>query len=286
MMMSSRTDGTSSSDDYDVNQLPRDIRDFLSFYCDRPQDPFYIDLYDNLKFYQNRILLETERVTISHIHVHWFGMYHILESSCAVVEWLFPIREQSRHADQHPLTLFEIAVLTAQHKHHVLRSLVLMLDFYGLQFDYDSLRVRRNFNYWSRYAYLEHSLRDCRRITRILKCLSELSLEVVGVSWLLFILVEQSRGMLSGVALFYSVRYYWRWCFRSRANRQCFHDLLSQMEWNYALPEERYCAMLHHYLQTSIWDTSLKSFGYLEQPMDRSVDDQSANVEDDGDDYE
>lgn len=113
----------------------------------------------------------------------WGFDYASLEAVHDYIQWLFPSPKPSQYNLQAPLFDAETAgvfAADADLKQRVLRSLRLMLDFYGLQASGDtadgSLAVSKASNYGDRRAnwqdapagYLNHNL---LRLTRIIECL-------------------------------------------------------------------------------------------------------------------
>jgi hypothetical protein len=157
------------------------------------------------------------------------GNYSELESSHSFIQWFFPIREQGVNGLAQPLELHEIPVIKndPQSMSRLATSYDIMLDFYGHKLvDAETGLVARNevqapsgASWLVRYRNLESRTHNFLRITRILKCHSELGREHLNAGWLLFFLVEQARGQLDSSGLKSSMDGYWRWAIRNDEER-------------------------------------------------------------------
>lgn len=126
-------------------------------------------------------------------------------------------------------------------------SYSLMLDFYGmkLQNDQTGLLVRSN-GFRDRYRHLssksplnveagidiadQGASHNFLRISRILKCLSEMGLEKLNAGFLLHVLNEQSEcGRLNSPSLRNSMDRWWVNCIRDEHERKWIKDLLAKV---------------------------------------------------------
>ena len=91
-----------------------------------------------------------------------------------------------------PLQKQEARAIAAhpQLRQRVLRSLELMLDFYGFCLDGKGLEVARAANHVDRFRNLIRHPHNNLRITRILKCLGEVGLEAYQLAFLHALIVE------------------------------------------------------------------------------------------------
>lgn len=232
--------------------LTRDIQEFLQRY---PRQSVCHGGSQNLQFYAGRIALQPDNVTLSHVHTEWRGRFDLLERRHGYIQWLFPIRENSgaNHLAQ-PLGLNEIPELIREHKSKVLRSLEIMLEFYGMRIqERETLELRRTPDYQDRYRNLERNSHNNLRVTRILKCLSELDLEQYNLPILLFFLLEQARGLLKNEHLVSSMDTYWINCVRDEAARQVLREAVERVRQGGTFSVEDYRTMLEHRRQTGIW---------------------------------
>lgn len=142
-----------------------------------------------------------------------------------------------------PLQLHEIEKMKANPTviERIVKSYTLMLDFYGMQLlSHETGLIDRSGNYASRYqnllreqSSLTHSIVDLTcflkpgrshnwlRISRILKCLSELGLERLNAGFLLHVLNEQSESnQLNSSAIQESMDRWWANCIRNKEERE------------------------------------------------------------------
>jgi hypothetical protein len=138
-----------------------------------------------------------DRLRITELHKKWWGQYNILEDNHGYIQWIFPIREHGMNYHAQPLQLHEIERMKANPVviERIITSYTLMLDFYGMKLVSSGRGLlKRSENYKARYRNLLERPHNFLRITRILKCLSELGLEHMNVGFLLHVLNEQSEG--------------------------------------------------------------------------------------------
>ncbi|EKM51744.1 uncharacterized protein PHACADRAFT_262059 [Phanerochaete carnosa HHB-10118-sp] len=216
--------------------LPNDIRVFLGGYPGERDDP---SLNTNLKFYTLRARCEPDNLTLDEIHTRWAGDYHTLERNHGFIQWLFPIREQGVNWYAQPLQVHEAAAMKANPDvvSRVVNSYELMLDFYGmhLQSTETGLLVRAGpaQKWCDRYRNLARMSHNNLRITRILKCLSEMGLEHLNAGFLLHVLNEQSEhGQLNAYTIVNSMDQWWANCIRDEKEREWIGQLIAAVRGN------------------------------------------------------
>jgi hypothetical protein len=133
-------------------------------------------LTPNADFYSNKIPCQPDGVFLDYIHNHWFGDYQKLELYHGYIQWLFPISEGGGvNPLASPLSLEEKKVFQqVEYQNRVLKSLDLMLDFYGLQ--RSNTKYVKKADYLLHFDSIEQHPHNLLRITRILKCLKEIGL--------------------------------------------------------------------------------------------------------------
>eukprot|EP00756_Hemistasia_phaeocysticola_P012139 Hpha_TRINITY_DN15175_c1_g7::TRINITY_DN15175_c1_g7_i1::g.127629::m.127629 len=153
-----------------------DLQTYRQGYPGKKDDP---RVADNIEFYTNKRKCRPDNLLIDELHVQWYGKYGILERHHGYIQWLFPIREHGLNALAVPLQAHEALKMAQNPKvmQRVMRSLDLMLDFYGTQLDPASKAVTRRSNYAARFKNLCNNSHNFLRITRILKFLGEVGLE-------------------------------------------------------------------------------------------------------------
>ncbi|MCI4390044.1 hypothetical protein PGIGA_G00118070 [Pangasianodon gigas] len=128
----------------------------------------------NLLFYQNRIPSRPDGIYIEQFHKYWFGDYTRLERVHSYIQWLFPTQEPGVNNSAHVLTPTEIRYFheDVTVKKRLLKSYILMLDFYGIELvSEETGQVKRAVNWKERFENLNRNTHNNLRITRILKCL-------------------------------------------------------------------------------------------------------------------
>ncbi|EAU85869.1 hypothetical protein CC1G_12327 [Coprinopsis cinerea okayama7 len=231
--------------------IPRDVQEFLDCYPDIDDEP---DLSDNLLFYLNKLRCRPDRKLIEEIHEEWFGDYDTLEYKHGFIQWLFPIREYGMNYQSQPLQPHEIQAMKADPIviGRIIESYKLMLDFYGMRLVSAETglvdRVRPPRNYVSRYRNLVRSSHNYLRISRIMKCLSELGLERLNYGFLLHVLNEQSEhNELNTPGLRNSMDRWWANCIRNEERRNAIRALIHRVrdvEDDYAFTRKEYEANL------------------------------------------
>jgi len=134
----------------------------------------------NLEFYSNSRKSKPDGDFIDNIHEKWWGNYNKLEQHHGYIQWLFPIREEGMNHLATKLYPHEAKAIAndPQMLNRVIKSYELMLDFYGMKLaDRTTGKIVRGDNWKERYLNLNRSFHNYLRITRILKCLGEMSLE-------------------------------------------------------------------------------------------------------------
>ncbi|KAK0188039.1 opioid growth factor receptor conserved region-domain-containing protein [Armillaria mellea] len=217
-----------------MNQnIPRDVLDFLTDY---PSNSNNLSQSDNLLFYQNKLRCRPDRLTIDELHERWQGVYDTLEYKHGFIQWLFPIQEYGMNSQSQPLQRHEIETMRSSSEiiQRVIRSYKLMLDFYGMRLLDEKTglldRVLPPRTFERRYKNLVQSSHNNLRISRILKCLSEMGLEHLNVGFVLHVLNEQSEhkelatGMLKG-----SMDRWWASCNRNEEEREWVAGLIRRV---------------------------------------------------------
>ena len=117
---------------------------------------------------------------VTEFHKQWSGAYDKLERQHGFIQWLFPTAEASNYNSQaQRLTTHEAAAIRANPacQARVRTSLVLILDFWGVELRNDDTLVRTS-NYAERYNNLRgQNNHNYLRITRVIKSVGELGLE-------------------------------------------------------------------------------------------------------------
>jgi len=204
-----------------MKSLPLDIQLFLSRYDG--EDEVHPDAKDNWEFYTNKQPCRPDNLFIEEIHQRWKGDYNELEHNHRFIQWLFPIREHGMNYLAQPLQLHEIELMTASEEvmSRLRTSYAIMLDFYGMELeDEETGLLCRSPSYRARYRHLCRSFHNYLRISRILKCLSELGLETLNVGFVLHVLSEQcEHGNLITTSLRNSMDQWWINCIRDEHDR-------------------------------------------------------------------
>src|SRR5271154_3708691 len=199
--------------------MSRDIRDFLHNYPTQRT----LSNITNLQFYSNQIVFRPGGCTIDDFHDRAYGNYRTLENHHGYIQWLFPIREQGLNEYAAPLQTHEARIMRvdAEIQARLVKSLKLMLDFFGMEVDErNPLLIVRHSDpliCTKQYCNLSESWHNYLRITRIFKSLVELGQPDYVPSILLFILAEQSEnGELNRRELRSSMDRFWIYCMRDR----------------------------------------------------------------------
>jgi len=140
---------------------------------------------------------------IDDLHALLKGNYRTTEKEHAYIQWLFPTSEPSKfNKRSHPLTPTEIQQIHASLEDGCVRSRLLtsysiMLDFFGMELlNENTGLVGRSDKVMERYAHLQRSKHNYKRITRILTSLGELGLEHLKLGFCLLIAKEVAQGHL------------------------------------------------------------------------------------------
>jgi hypothetical protein len=178
----------------------------------------------NVDFYLNIIPAKPEGFKIEELHRSKWTDVDWLEDCHSYIQWLFPIQEPGLNPSAQVLMGHEIEVMRANDDimKRIWSSFRMMVNFYGMQVEYDRDAVAAgiipknhqsnkdcrmpwrpsgpNLYVFSRlssvplqsqlYENLNVSSHNYLRITRILKCLGELGMEDVKLSWLVFFAQE------------------------------------------------------------------------------------------------
>ncbi|KAF9483379.1 hypothetical protein BDN70DRAFT_873878 [Pholiota conissans] len=246
--------------------IPRDVQEFLDGYPDVREDP---SATANFQFYSDNLRCRPDARTISQIHTKWFGDYDKLEYGHGYIQWLFPIREYGMNYESQPLYKHEIERMKADPVivQRVIESYKLMLDFYGMRLASEATGfVERSLpprNYEQRYQNLVRSSHNNLRISRILKCLSEMGLERLNAGFLLHILNEQSEANeLNSWGIRSSMDRWWANCMRNEEERSWVGDLVRKVrlaEDGFVFTREEYEGALQRRAETGHFGGTLEA---------------------------
>jgi len=213
--------------------IPHDVKEFLDDYPDNDND---ISSSANLDFYSNTLRCSPDNRLVEEIHEQWLGDYDKLEYKHGYIQWLFPIQEYGMNFQSQPLQRHEIQAMKANPviMGRILESYKMMLDFYGMRLvSAESGLVDRSLpprNYVARYRNLIRSSHNNLRISRILKCLSEVGLEHLNIGFLLHVLCEQSEsGELDSSGIRGSMDRWWANCIRHEQTRRWIGTIIKQV---------------------------------------------------------
>ncbi|KIJ53499.1 hypothetical protein M422DRAFT_222162 [Sphaerobolus stellatus SS14] len=216
-------------------EIPSDVQSFLENYPNQEDDP---RLDANLKFYSNAIRCKPDNLFIEELHEQWQGDYDTLEFNHGFIQWLFPIQEFGMNYQSQPLQRHEIEEMKSDPQiiERILTSYRLMLEFYGFRLlDAETGLIDKVLpprNALARFRHLNASFHNYLRITRILKCLSEMGLEHLNAGFLLGILNEQSENEQLNRAIFLSrgsMDRWWANCIRNENERNYLRERIREV---------------------------------------------------------
>ena len=241
----------------EYDYMSRDIRDFLHNYPSTRTIP----TTTNQQFYSNQVPFRPGGCTIDDFHERAHGKYRTLENHHGYIQWLFPIREQGLNEYADPLQVHEARVIRAdaEMQERLLKSLKLMLDFYGMELDEENtLVVVRHSDPLvcaKQYRNLCESWHNYLRITRIFKSLVELGKPDYVPSILLFILAEQAENEeLNRRELRNSMDRFWVYCMRDREAQATVADAIRWVrEGDGVLTMEGYRRMVERKQSEGVW---------------------------------
>ncbi|KAL0069859.1 hypothetical protein AAF712_003129 [Marasmius tenuissimus] len=145
----------------------------------------------------------------------------------------FPIQEHGMNFQSQPLQPHEINAMKSNPQiiERLKKSYELMLDFYGMRVvSFETGELSRSENYKQRYKNLVRASHNNLRISRILKCLSELGLEHLNAGFLLHVLNEQSEyQILDTGGIRTSMDRWWANCIRNDAERRWIGEEIEQV---------------------------------------------------------
>ncbi|KAL0961320.1 hypothetical protein HGRIS_006278 [Hohenbuehelia grisea] len=212
--------------------IPRDVQDFLDGYPGQADKP---NQSANFEFYSNLRRCQPDSLLIDELHDEWRGDYQTLEWNHGFIQWLFPIQEHGMNYQSQPLQAHEISLMKADATimARMLDSYRLMLDFYGMRLVNPETglvaRVLPPKDFAPRYRNLCRSSHNNLRISRILKCLSELGLEHLNAGFLLHVLSEQSEHReLCSAAIRSSMDRWWANCIRNEEERDWIRVIIQK----------------------------------------------------------
>ncbi|CAG7846535.1 SubName: Full=Uncharacterized protein {ECO:0000313/EMBL:CCA67834.1} [Serendipita indica DSM 11827] len=223
--------------------IPRDVQEFLLEY---PGVSDQTRKQRNLEFYRNVRRCQPDNMLIEELLRNWQDDFETLEYEHGFIQWLFPIREFGMNYDSQPLQKHEIEAMKGDEvvMQRLVRSYRLMLSFYGMELlDEETGLLSRSLQesqylsgivshdgYRSRYRNLVRSPHNYLRISRILKCLSELGMEHMNAGFLLHVLCEQSdQNKLNAQHLRNSMDRWWINCIRNEHERLFINELVAQV---------------------------------------------------------
>ncbi|KAH7885291.1 opioid growth factor receptor conserved region-domain-containing protein [Phlebopus sp. FC_14] len=206
--------------------LPRDIQAFLANYRNNVVGTTPPGPSTNHLFYLNKRRCKPDHLFIDEIHARWTGDYDELEYNHGYIQWIFPIQEDGVNFSAAKLQPHEIPLMKndSQITRRLITSYIMMLDFYGMHLlSEDTGLLSRSLppkKFTPRYKNLIRAPHNNLRISRILKCLSELGLERFNAAFLLHVLNEQSEhGELNSPLIRDSMDRWWANCIRDESER-------------------------------------------------------------------
>lgn len=236
---------------------PRLVQNFLLNYPNVREDPTSTE---NLQFFNNEIPLRPRGCTIDDFHHLGFGAFDVLEDHHGYIQWIFPIREQGLNHYASPLQLHEARIIrrNPQMQARLLASLRLMLDFYGMALQENSLTITRHSDpliCTQQYRNLEFSFHNYLRLTRIFKSLCELGQQDYVPSIILFILAEQAENEeLNNEVLKSSMDRFWVYCMRDREAQACVANAIKWVrDKDGEFTIQAYCNIVERKQDEGIW---------------------------------
>lgn len=148
----------------------------------------------------------------------------------------------------------------------VVKSLALMLDFYGMAIsETNPLMITRHSDRRicsKQYRNLVESYHNYLRITRIFKSLVELGQQDYVPSIMLFILAEQSEhGKLGGRDLKASMDRYWVYCMRERDAQACVANAIIWVRGDGEFPMDAYKKIVEKKQREEVWKFDAEEMG-------------------------
>jgi hypothetical protein len=176
-------------------EVPADIAAFQLNYPGVRTNP---SLSANLHFYENRCTSRPQGAFVDDIVNLWRGQYELLEAHHGYIQWLFPIRDASAFNDSsQPLQVHEAVAIRSSKVllQRFVLAVDLMLDFYGFQLLRGGPGVPPPLLYgvtvmadrkqrMRRFRNFELNTHNDRRVTRMLKSMTEMGLEQAQLMWL------------------------------------------------------------------------------------------------------
>ena len=215
----------------------KDTEDYRNGYPGKKDKP---SQSDNLKFYKNELKSYPDGDFIDTIHKKWWGNYKLLERHHGYIQWLFPIRESGMNFHAQELQLHEAQKIMEDQKaqKRVLKSYMMMLDFYGMKIkDKVTGEIEKAENWKERFQHLNRSYHNYLRITRILKCLGELGYERIKVKFLEFV-IEEALEKKTLKNCYKSCKDYWVETLRDDGERKYIQDYMQKVEEGYVSDED------------------------------------------------
>lgn len=199
-------------------------------------------MLSNLHFYQNKIPSRPRGAKIEQIHKEWHNDYDLLEAHHGYIQWLFPLKEESRFNHQ--------SAVMQRHEADAIRnspkclarmvaSLRMMLNFWGATLSPedpnpipDVAIVSRCEEWVDRFQNLRSHGHNNMRISRMLKCLGDVGLEHYKrpiVEFYIMNLYGESAP-LAGSGCANSCKQYWVKTLRNDAERAEMESLIDALE--------------------------------------------------------
>eukprot|EP00946_MAST-07B_sp_MAST-7B-sp1_P002855 g2855.t1 len=202
----------------------------------------------NLKFYLNEIPSRPHGDKIDRIHKIWSNDYDLLESHHGYIQWIFPLKEESRF-NHESAVMQRHEAMAIQHNPKCLTRMVaslrMMLNFWGATLspkDPDPVPriayVSRCGEWYERFWNLRRHGHNNMRISRMLKCLGEVGLEHYKMPIIKFFILNiyGDTAPLAGSGCANSCKRYWvktLRCDEERASMEALIRTLESADWVY-----------------------------------------------------
>jgi hypothetical protein len=196
----------------------------------------------NLQFYKNEIPSRPRGDTIERIHKTWRDDYDLLESHHGYIQWLFPLKEESRFNHESAVMQRHEAAAIREDPACLARmvtSLRMMLNFWGASLSPEDPRpipatafVVRCAEWYNRFTNLRRHGHNNMRISRMLKCLGDVGLEHYKRPIVEFYIMNiwGEIAPLAGSGCADSCKRYWVKTLRNDAEREAMEALIRTLE--------------------------------------------------------
>ncbi len=129
-----------------------------------------------------------------------------LEHKHFYIQWLFPLNESSNYNSHAPiLTEYDIEVMKSDKeiKENILKSLRIILKFYGLKLENNNIRIAEEFK--EKHTWITRKNHNFKRITRILKFLVLMDMKEIANSFFLTlsIIYENNKEVIGETSFNY-----------------------------------------------------------------------------------